>query len=217
MLIEGHKTISKIREYFNKRNNIVIQQKDNTSIVWHWHLAGLPIESIVTEAIHNIIAFSQFNNVIYLLICDLLNKNIPNPITYNFFQKYSDISGNHDNDKERLNIVREIYRLLVPNSASLSRIIQSKSDTIHPIQGRDIHKLIMIDNTTKPSWATNIPSQIPGYLFIIMIFIFLQKMLIIIKIIMILIQIFLNQNVITHPNQNLQLYISHQIYLLIVQ
>lgn len=144
VMIWGYKNIDKVREYFSKRNEIIKQTQDKTSIIYHWYQAGLDPEGLVMEAIHNIVAFSQFNNVVYLIINDKYNgTRVPfNPgyIKYDFLTKFKRASD----DTERLDLVRELYRLLTPNNMSISRVEQEiLDDPSIIIQSRHIHKLIM--------------------------------------------------------------------------
>lgn len=61
-MIFGNSVVGKVREYFATRNNIIKDSGDKTTLLHYWHQAGLAAEGLVMEAIHNIIAFSQFNN-----------------------------------------------------------------------------------------------------------------------------------------------------------
>lgn len=143
-MIWGNQNVPKVREYFKQRNDIINAEADEKTIMYHWHLAGLAPEGLVMEAIHNIIAFSQYNNVLFLVINDKYNGTpVPFPpgsISYDFFTKFSAAGTQTD----QLNVIRELYRLLVPNSTSFSRVIQEVAD-VPPvtIQGRHVHKSIM--------------------------------------------------------------------------
>jgi hypothetical protein len=155
-------TIKCVSEYFFKRYNIIRQTNDKTTLLYYWNLAGLPKESIISEALHNIIAFNQFLNVFYLMIRDqygpgtVVPTGLPNPafqvIKYNFIQKFcaidTDINIPTDAQKNeaKLNNTREFFRLTVPNSASFSRIEQVPVDNNVVIQGRHVHQAIMFSN-----------------------------------------------------------------------
>ena len=103
--------------------------------------AGIPAESIIVEAAHNALAFGQFVNTLYKLAVDkfateLVGLNIPAPGCLNvekftgntaadllkpfppidFFSKYEAAPS----DDERINVVREVFRLLLPNDIWLS-------------------------------------------------------------------------------------------------
>lgn len=54
----GHNIAPQVHEYFMKRYEIIKQTQDITSIIFHWHEAGLDCQGLVMEAIHNIVAFS---------------------------------------------------------------------------------------------------------------------------------------------------------------
>lgn len=147
-----------VSEYFFERYNIIRQTNDKTTLLYYWNLAGLPKEAIISEALHNIIAFNQFLNVFYLMIRDqygpgtLVPTGLPAPtfqfIKYGFVQKYCDAVTNED----KLNVIREFYRLTVPNSASFSRVEQDPVDPNVVIQGRHIHQAIMFSND--PTYTT---------------------------------------------------------------
>lgn len=144
----GYQHVDCVKEYFRKRNNIIIESNDDTTFLYWWNIAGMNSENLVMEAIHNIIAFNQFTNCIYLLILDKLTGTpVPFPpgaIIYNFIQEFINAIGNPD---EQLNVVREFYRLTTPNGASFSRIVQA-TPNVPPvtIQGRHLHKPIMVVN-----------------------------------------------------------------------
>jgi hypothetical protein len=130
-MLFGNTIVPKVKEYFSKRNENIKENKDKTTILYFWNNVGLNPESLIMEAIHNIIAFSQFVNILYLLLKDKIENG------YNFFSKIKDTSEPED----KLNVVREAYRLLVPNNMSFSCI---KDNEV--IQTRHLHKEIMIQN-----------------------------------------------------------------------
>lgn len=143
-MIWGRKTVPLVREYFAKRNEIIKETQDKTSIMFHWFEAGLDPQGLVMEAIHNIIAFSQFNNVVYLLINDKYNgTQVPPPVNnikYDFFTRFKQALT----DSQRLDVIRELYRLLTPNNTSFSRVIEAnQNDPNIVIQSRHLHKVIM--------------------------------------------------------------------------
>lgn len=114
-----------VRNYARAQTIKVIAQNDQTSIVYHWNLAGLSVEAQLTEAVHNIVAFSQFNHHLFLVVRDKLTGTpftLPPPVPpvfqYNFLAKYAAAAD----DQEKLNIIRETYRILLPNGNDFSRV-----------------------------------------------------------------------------------------------
>ncbi|MCL5273028.1 MAG: hypothetical protein M1486_07000, partial [Gammaproteobacteria bacterium] len=165
-LIYCRENIDCVNKYFEKRNKIVIQTSDNTSILYYWHLSGLPPAAIISEAVHNIIAFNQFLNVLFLAIRDQygIGTVIPKApgsvppvelINYNFFTK---ICQAGDDSAQQLNVVRELYRLTVPNAASFSRLESSPPDNNVVVQTRHIHQAMMFLND--PTYKNYKPDQI---------------------------------------------------------
>jgi hypothetical protein len=168
-----HLNINCVSDYFFKRNNIIRQTNDKTTLLYYWGLAGLPLDAIISEALHNIIAFNQFLNVFYLLIRDQFgigtlvpigHMNTPSftPIKYNFIDLFKAAMTNED----QLDVIREFYRLTAPNSASFSRV---KQDPLNPnvvIQGRHVHQAIMFTNdfgSSGPVGATGALAPISNY------------------------------------------------------
>lgn len=132
-IVFGNDNVRSVRDYFSERNNIVAQTNDRSCIIYYWALAGLSPASLVMESIHNIIAFNQFLNVIWLIINDQYGTGTLQPPgvlkRYDFFDRYAE-AGN--DEVLKLNITREVYRLLVPNTASFSKVIQATDGTSVP-------------------------------------------------------------------------------------
>ena len=155
-------TIDCVNKYFFDRYNIIRQTKDMTTLLYYWNLAGLPKEAIISEALHNMIAFNQFLNVFYLMIRDqygvpynlgtpvpvLTLLPPPNPpfiyktVNYFFIKEFCAAVSN----KDKLNVIREFYRLTVPNSASFSRLQQVPNDPNVVVQSRHVHQAIMFQS-----------------------------------------------------------------------
>lgn len=162
-------TIDCVSKYFFDRYNTIIQTEDKTTLLYYWNLAGLPKEAIISEALHNIIAFNQFLNVFYLMIRDqygpgtLVPTGLPSPtfqyIKYNFVQSFCNAVTNED----QLDVIREFFRLTVPNSASFSRVEQFPADNSVVIQGRHVHQAIMFSND--PTYTTYKPSLYDNFTF----------------------------------------------------
>lgn len=146
LVIKGNLAASKVFDYFNLKATESLQNEDKSTIAYWWGLAGLSPKSLLFECVHNIVAFSQFTNVIYSVIYTQLNPTNPlNPALPNypnFLQLYVDASSGDD----KLNVVREAYRLLVPNSNSFSRVETGIPGSPPSIQARHLHQQIMIQN-----------------------------------------------------------------------
>ena len=178
-MIRGNTLAPTVKEYFRQRSIIVVRDKDASTLIYHWDAAGLPIESLMIEGVHNIIAFSQFNNTLYRLIADKLwadpahPYNFPPPqpappglppprgdIPYwypyppipinipqlgvgpvDFFAKLTAAPPGPD----RLNVVREAFRILAPNTNAFSKL-QTGNPSDPPTQARHIWQQIMIFN-----------------------------------------------------------------------
>jgi len=150
-LLFGNMTAPCIFEYFRQRNIEVNANEDESTIMYWWAQAGLSTESLVTELVHNIIAFSQFTNVIFSTVWVVLNPDNPlSPQLFpkypNFFEKYKQACGG----AQKLNVVRELFRILVPNSSSFSNVLPKVPDP-NDIQSRHLHQPIMISNIPVPA------------------------------------------------------------------
>lgn len=148
-MIDANAIANKVKLYFQDRINSIIQNKDKTCFTYWWNIAGLPINSMVIEAVHNIFAFSQFNSISFLAIRDKLHGtpnllNPSNPITYDFFRLINTASTESD----KINVVREFMRILSPNPASFSLVQLMNPDPTNPVvQSRHAHQEIMMANT----------------------------------------------------------------------
>ena len=135
-----------VRAYFTERNAIVIASRDTSSIVYYWHLAGLAPEGLVMETIHNAIAFEQFLNILYKLIIDKISGT-PQPVVgtiqYNFFAQHTAVLGD---PVARLNVVREVMRLTVPNAVSFSKVVDPAQPGVF-ITSRLLHQSLMVSAT----------------------------------------------------------------------
>lgn len=69
-MIYGNSMVPHVREYFRKRVEAIKQfpiEIAQQCIVFWWVQAGISPNALVTEAIHNIIAFTQFTNVMFII------------------------------------------------------------------------------------------------------------------------------------------------------
>ena len=160
-LLFGNLTSPEVFEYFRVKNIEVNANADKSCIAYWWAQAGLSSESLVFECVHNIVAFSQFTNTLYSIVYAALHPDNPLgptlPAFPNFFAKYKAAATSN----EKLNVVRESFRLLVPNSSSISLVKPVVPDPDgNLIKSRHNHQQIMIENssTTVPT-----PSQIANY------------------------------------------------------
>jgi hypothetical protein len=153
-LFFGNMTAPCIFEYFRVKNIEVQAREDKSTLFYWWAQAGLNSESITTECVHNIIAFSQFTNIMFQnAYITTPGKNV-NPISpllpnyVNFFEEYKNaITG-----EDKLNVVREMFRILVPNSSSFSNVDPLVPDPDgNEIQSRHLHQPIMISNVPIPN------------------------------------------------------------------
>lgn len=157
----GNLKHNQVRDYFREKTHEAIKIEDQASLVYWWSIDGMSIDSLVSEALHNIIAFNQFTNTMYQIIYTSLHpqNNVqlppgspPLPNYPNFFKEYlnaknqpSVINGTIKESDAKLNVIREIFRLLVPNSASFSRVYPSQPDS-NRIRSMHLHQQIMISN-----------------------------------------------------------------------
>lgn len=123
----GADNVDAVREYAKDQTIKVIANRDKTSIVYWWNIAGMPVEAQVTEAVHNVVAFSQFSHQLFLLVRDKLSGTpfpLPPPanlIQYNFLDVYASLPT----DELKMNLIRESYRLLLPNGNDFSDVIEA--------------------------------------------------------------------------------------------
>lgn len=155
LLIYGNQTAASVFEYFKSKSTAVIAAEDKSSIAYWWNLSGLSAEALLFEAVHNMVAFSQFTNVIYSTIYASLRPTNPLnaalPPYPNFFVKYAEATSG----VARLNVVRELYRLLVPNSGSFSRV---NSEDPLSLTSTHFHQSIMVQNSPGTSQAQQLGS-----------------------------------------------------------
>jgi hypothetical protein len=114
-----------VTEYYEERRQVIVSEKDKSTFVYWWNETGIPAESLVFEAAHNIVAFGQLVNILFLVIRTKLQgyrtfANVALGATLapplDFFEKFDEAS----NDYERLDVAREAYRLLMPSNIWVS-------------------------------------------------------------------------------------------------
>ena len=82
-MIYGNSIVPQVRAYFARRTEAIKQiplEIAQQCIVFWWIQAGISPNSLVTEAIHNIIAFTQFTNVMFIMADLEANINTPPPL-----------------------------------------------------------------------------------------------------------------------------------------
>lgn len=193
IFLVGKNMVPKVREYFLERIIAIQNQQDKSTFVFWWTLAGLPGESLVTEALHNIVAFSQFTNTIFKLATSQVWAKAyaaalageqpdfdvqsppewipaspipffpppPSPLAgligpVDLLQKGLEIEQNdqlsdEDKKKEFLNLAREFFRILSPNTNSFSKLGGVQTDNNDDplpdnVQVRHLWVPIMIQN-----------------------------------------------------------------------
>lgn len=158
-LLDGMKKVScasdYVQAYFEERRLAIIENDDDSTFVYWWDKAGIPKESLVFEAAHNILAFGQHVNTLFLVIRAKLAGIVsieslyetPSPLKplfapIDFFAKYQEANS----DSERLNVAREAFRILMPNNAWVSGAQQSPGDNYDGTilgEGYDFTSVIM--------------------------------------------------------------------------
>ncbi len=145
LLMYGNTTAPSIFEYFREKNIEVLANADTSCIAYWWSQAGLSSDALVFECVHNIVAFSQFSNVLYSVVYAGLHPVNPLsallPQYKNFLVEYANAATSND----KLNVVRESYRILAPNSVSFSLVKPVVPDA-NVIKARHSHQSIMIMN-----------------------------------------------------------------------
>ena len=163
--IYGNTVVPEVKAYFMSRINTIVQNGDKTCFTYWWNLAGMPIGTMVIEAVHNIFAFSQYNNITFLTIRDKYLGGTPNVfdsthkqyITYDFFSKITAAQT----DMDKINVVREMFRILSPNPASFSKVNKVTPDP-NIVTSRHAHQEIMVTNSFGYPWFPNKTGN-PGF------------------------------------------------------
>lgn len=72
IILRGNELAQGVKDYFSERNKDIVSSGDKTCLLYWWNLAGLDQQSLLIEAVHNIVAFSQYVNVFFKAISDKL-------------------------------------------------------------------------------------------------------------------------------------------------
>ena len=131
-VVSINKRAQKVKDYFKIRiEEIKKETPMNKSIaVTNWLTSGFDSDSVQIAAFHNIVAFSQFMNTLFI-ICDNFIKNPDD----NYLSRYK----NAKSQKEVNILIFDIFKYEVPNRGSLSR------DTKNNEIVRHLHKDTMIN------------------------------------------------------------------------
>ena len=125
-LIAGLCLHPQVEEYFEVRRQYIMDNGIETTFLYWWQTAGLPRESVLSEGIHNILAWGQLVNILFLVIRarlqgyttieNLLQGSVVAP-PIDFFDLHRAAGAD---EAERVNVAREAYRMLMPNQAWFS-------------------------------------------------------------------------------------------------
>jgi hypothetical protein len=133
-IYSGFCEVEVVKEYIEERVEKIITENDKSTFIFWWNEAGLPKVSLIQEAVHNSLAFSQWVNTLYLVlaakvqgylaITSILQPPVDPPPTLDLFAAYAQAST----DAERINVARECFRLLLPNNLWLSALETSSTN-----------------------------------------------------------------------------------------
>lgn len=143
LLLYGNQIAPQVFEFFDEAVIDVVAKEDKSSIAYWWNLAGMSSKALLFESQHDIAAFGQFTNVLYSIIyaaihpVNPLNPSLPQ--YPNFFEKYREAVTGAD----KLNVVRESFRILAPNTTSFSRVNPEDQPSRLAFH---LHQQIMIEN-----------------------------------------------------------------------
>lgn len=182
--MKGHMNTKCVREYIQGRIAMIAAGTMTDTITWHWIKAGMPIESVAMEAIHNIVAFAQFDHTIQLLVTQAMNPALtPGTggqsflalfraagagIGYSFvlpppYYNASIYTGTPE--QLQINVMREYLRIMLPNNLWFSTDVSNLANSPQHIQSRHIPQVIQIRaEYEKAGLATQwFPAGSPGW------------------------------------------------------
>jgi len=142
----NHCRYQEVYNYFDTRRQAIVAAEDKSTLTFWWALGGMPNESLVFECIHNILAFVQYVTILfqvvraktpyqfnvtnpaastgggYLAVPNLYASGPAGPLqfpppTRDFVADYV----NAATDEAKFDVLRETYRLLLPNNFWFSR------------------------------------------------------------------------------------------------
>lgn len=135
-LMKGHMNTKCVREYVKGRIAVILSHTMTDTITWHFMKAGMPIETVTMECIHNIVAFAQFDNTFHLLVSQSMNPSVITPGTggLSFFDLYRKAGAgvplsflfpapyynttlySGTPEQLKINVIREYFRIMLPNN-----------------------------------------------------------------------------------------------------
>lgn len=164
-IMKAHMNNKCVREYVRTRIDIVVANTQTDTFAWNWIQAGMPVETVLIEAIHNIVAFAQYNNVVQLMVNQSLFPAATPPVLlgqtfFSVFRAATNGTGfavnvltsppsfsNFSGDPEilQINVVREFVRIMLPNNLWFSNNISNNCvGCSNHTQTRHIPQLIEI-------------------------------------------------------------------------
>jgi hypothetical protein len=186
LLQYGAANSPRIFDYFEQRNIKAVTENDVSTLTYWWSQAGLSAQALVFECVHNIVAFSQFTHVLFQTVYATLpvaesaaledgkvpsfpnlghNQTLVGIPFPNFFTRYQAANTS----EEKLDVVREAYRMLSPNALSFSLLNPGNpgADPVPVIKPRHQHQQIMIASTAAtypppPQEPPLTPQQLQG-------------------------------------------------------
>ena len=153
-LIYMHAHSECVRAYIEERVKEIEREGDACTLVWHWLAAGMSRQKVQTEGMHNIIAYRQFINTFRLIVLQSLNPQV-NTGNKTYFRLYAEATT----EEMKLNIMREIYRLELPNGASFSSLKNPPNNTYNHQQVIHVHRLMQIQAQGPAAWFAFNPNR----------------------------------------------------------
>ncbi len=162
--MKGHMNTECVRDYIAGRISVIVAASATDTITWHWIKAGMPVKTVTMEALHNIIAFSQFVHTVQLLISQSINPaltpgtggqsflslfykaGLGQPISFALPSPFVNTTlYNGTPEQLQINVVREYLRIMLPNNLWFSRDTVDVCPTCSQNkQSRHIPQLIQI-------------------------------------------------------------------------
>lgn len=155
LLTFGWRNSDRVFAFLDQRSRDLIAEGDESTLGFWWFKAGLAIEAVSTECLHNIFAFANFTAMLRNMILDKIGPQGgggiqyppppagPGPQQFNFFQKFKDATTG----AERMNVSREFMRLTSPSASTTSQLEPagaSPPPEAVTAQSRHLNQLVMI-------------------------------------------------------------------------
>ena len=132
-----------VEDYFAERRQHILENNIQSTFVYWWDDAGIPVESVLFEAVHNILAWGQFAAALFQVLRAKLEGYIAieNVIDGLILDKKVDLIaklGAASDFQERLDVAREAFRLLVPTQFVMSRVnTKPEGEDVKVLQDED--------------------------------------------------------------------------------